>query len=116
MKHNITSKWDELSNPHSNFECEELVLRNTFVNAQMGPLADLRFDPNDNEKSRAIKWLDNDEADKTKLVTNKSEEDLIYKEEVDLVDVHRRKAKGPKSTIKPFDLNLAEITGVSNIV
>lgn len=43
----ITSKWDEIS--HQNqmrgtkmLEHEELILRNTFVNAQMGPLADFR--------------------------------------------------------------------------
>lgn len=44
MKLNITQKWDELSNKNANYECEELILRNTFVNAQMGPLADFRVD------------------------------------------------------------------------
>jgi hypothetical protein len=29
----ITSKWDEISNPKVNLRCEELVLRNTFINA-----------------------------------------------------------------------------------
>lgn len=29
----ITQKWDEISNPKVNIECEELVLRNTFMNA-----------------------------------------------------------------------------------
>lgn len=29
----ITSKWNEISNNKVNIECEELVLRNTFVNA-----------------------------------------------------------------------------------
>jgi hypothetical protein len=39
---NITSKWDELANPRALITCEELVLRNTFINAQMGPLADFK--------------------------------------------------------------------------
>jgi len=43
----ITSKWDEISHTAQMkgprmLESEELVLRNTFVNAQMGPLADFR--------------------------------------------------------------------------
>ena len=40
--YNITSKWDELCNPKAPITCEELVLRNTFVNAQMGPLAEFK--------------------------------------------------------------------------
>ena len=43
FKLQVTSKWDELSNLKTNFECEELILRNTFVNAQMGPLADFKI-------------------------------------------------------------------------
>ena len=63
-----------------NIECEELVLRNTFVNAQMGPLADLR--PNHpGEKVDAIRWIDNGENDKAKLRTNNSEDDLVCQEE-----------------------------------
>lgn len=34
MKSNISSKWDELSNVKPTFACEELLLRNTFVNSQ----------------------------------------------------------------------------------
>jgi hypothetical protein len=33
MKVPITSKWDEISNPLTHFGCEELILRNTFLNA-----------------------------------------------------------------------------------
>ena len=34
MKHTISSTWDELSNHKPTFACEELLLRNTFVNSQ----------------------------------------------------------------------------------
>ena len=34
----ISSKWDELSNKCPTFACEELLLRNTFINSQMGPI------------------------------------------------------------------------------
>lgn len=56
----------------------------------MGPLADLRILERGNEKlNTAIKWIDNNENDKIKLVTNKSDDDLIYKEEVGKIDNHR---------------------------
>ena len=38
----FTSKWDELSEQRPYVTTEELILRNTFINAQMGPLADFR--------------------------------------------------------------------------
>ena len=53
LKLPITQKWDELSNTKINIECEELVLRNTFVNAQMGPLADLRMAPQGDHPNNA---------------------------------------------------------------
>ena len=38
-----TSKWTELSEENCFLESEELLLRNTFMNAQMGPIAHLNF-------------------------------------------------------------------------
>ena len=52
--------------------------------------------------------------DKTKLETNKSEEDLLCKEVVEAINTHRTLSK-VKATIKPFILNLEEVTGVFNI-
>ena len=88
LKLPISSKWDELSNKRPTYTCEELVLRNTFMNSQMGPIANLEPQEKDKDRKRAIKWLDEDapgedkdkEIEKKKLVTNKSDEDLIYKE------------------------------------
>ena len=55
----ISSKWDELSNARPTFACEELLLRNTFVNSQMGPiLPPNKDDKNLIQKPRKIKWLD----------------------------------------------------------
>ena len=63
------------------FEHEELVLRNTFVNAQMGPLADFRqhLGPDLTQKGFKLKWIDNLEDNKQKLRTNNSEDDLVIK-------------------------------------
>jgi hypothetical protein len=118
LKLPITQKWDELSNQRITIECEELVLRNTFVNAQMGPLADLRIlsgeaNTQDDPPSQGIRWLDNHENDKVRLVTNKSEDDLIYKEEVSKIDNHR--VKFAKSIMKPFQLNMSEVTGIQGL-
>ena len=100
------------------FEHEEIILRNTFVNAQMGPLADFRnhLGLNDQQKMTKLKWIDNGEDNKQKLRTNNSEDDLICKmdeENVQPMDFHRRKDKVPgKSTIKPFKQSISEVTGV----
>ena len=48
------------------------------------------------------------------MVTNKSEDDLVYKEEVGVVENHKG-SKLPKRTIKPFELNMEDVTGVPNI-
>lgn len=55
----ITSKWDELSNTQPTFTCEELLLRNTFINSQMGPILQQIESINKN-RPRVIKWVDND--------------------------------------------------------
>lgn len=80
----------------------------------MGPLADLKFGPDIEHYPRSIKWLDNMENDKTKLITNKSDDDLVYKEAVEEVKVHREK-KNTKSNIKPYKLDMAEVTGVERL-
>lgn len=116
----ITSKWDELSNPNPTFACEELLLRNTFINSQMGPLPLPGSDQTSKEERRlAIKWIDDGKDDKEKLKTNKSHEDLIIKAEVPAqlkkVDNHRQKDNHPKkSTIKPFKLCNNKLTGIDN--
>jgi hypothetical protein len=42
-------------------------------------------------------------------------EDLIFKEEVGMIEIHRTK-NASKSTIKKFELNMEEVTGVPNIM
>mmetsp|Transcript_97446 Transcript_97446/g.275639 ORF Transcript_97446/g.275639 Transcript_97446/m.275639 type:complete len:607 (+) Transcript_97446:73-1893(+) len=58
--------WNEAD--FSRLECEELLLRNTYINSQMGPLAE--FHSNDNAvsgKPRKLVWLDNNANDKLRL-------------------------------------------------
>lgn len=65
MKFNskFTSKWDELSEERPYVTTEELILRNTFINAQMGPLADFRVKPG-HQKVNALKWIDEVEKER----------------------------------------------------
>ena len=94
MGENISSKWDELSNRQPTFACDELLLRNTFINSQMGPIPAPSKEELQ-EKPRAIKWIDEapkkeETAEKTEngenkkevsivkgLVTNDSQKDLV---------------------------------------
>ena len=55
-----TSKWDEVSEDNKFLESDELMLRNTFINAQSGPMVKLGVGsmmPNPT-RARAIKWRD----------------------------------------------------------
>jgi len=56
---------------NSNFgmlECEELLLRNTYINSQMGPLAEIQLEaPNSNMKAERLAWMDGGMDDRLRL-------------------------------------------------
>ena len=96
----ISCRWDELSNQNTSYACEELLLRNTFVNSQMGPIPP----PNDSDskevKKPAIMWVDEvkdrtEEQKKKGLVTSSSKDDLTHKNTENLtpVDTHKDPSK-----------------------
>ena len=84
----------------------------------MGPLAP-QEEPNGGEsKKTALKWLDNmdgDKLDKEKLVTNKEDDDLIYKEadKIEKVKIHH-KEKQLKPAIKKYQMDTNKVTGIAN--
>jgi len=53
----FTSKWEELSEEQPYLTSEELILRNTFINAQMGPLANFK-PPKGHQKVQKLMWID----------------------------------------------------------
>lgn len=53
-----TSRWTELSDPNHSLENEEMMVRNTYLNAQMAPLADLSGINPYIDKAFTIKWVD----------------------------------------------------------
>lgn len=55
-----TTRWTELSdNSTTPIENEELILRNTYLNSQMAPLADLSGVNVHIDKNFTLKWVDN---------------------------------------------------------
>ena len=117
----ISCKWDELSNQNPTYACEELLLRNTFMNSQMGPIPP-PSEEDEQQKPRAIRWLDEhaktDEEKKKGLVTNKSTDDLVHKNVEDLTPVENHKdaarQTGIKRAIKQFTIDRNKLTGLKN--
>lgn len=77
-KQKLSLDWDDTQ--FSNLESEELLLRNTYINSQMGPLADWPVNNNDfqsqhqqgnngrnNNNSSRLVWQDNFSDDKSQL-------------------------------------------------
>jgi hypothetical protein len=80
-------------------ENEELLLRNTYLNAQMGPIALYQFDQLEQKQlNNRLKWIDNDNPNN--LRTNASEDDLIFKHNPEPVVSHKIPTD-TKSIIKP---------------
>ena len=52
-----TSKWTEVWEKTNEFENEELLVRNTYLNAQMGPFADFSNLP-ERPRPYKLKWID----------------------------------------------------------
>lgn len=98
---------------------EELILRNTFINAQMGPLANFNVDPN-LKKPKALKWIDENDTSRTgkdALRENDFKEDLLVKPVVPVIDIHRnKKPEDIKRSLKMKYFTLVQTTGVPNII
>lgn len=86
-----TANWNEVAdskiqlNQDKFYQDEELILRNTYLNAQLG--FNRSFDRTrknepipvmpDTELQGKLRWLDNNKDDKNILRTNNSEDDLV---------------------------------------
>lgn len=101
-----SSDWNELSTKINMtqddlIENEELLLRNTFLNAQMGPIALYKFDELEQKQIKnKLKWIDTGHKENN-LRTNASEDDLIFKDNPEPVMTHRM-ASNPKPIIRPI--------------
>ena len=115
----FTSGWEDLSEQQPYITSEELILRNTFINARMGPLADFnRGMKNGGTKKRyAIRWIDEIEKERAGkregLKINDFKDDLLRKKKIEKIDIHRSKsAANIRGTLKDRKFSLAFITGV----
>ncbi len=64
-----TSKWTEVFEKTNEFENEELLLRNTYLNAQMGPFADFSISAADRPRPSKVRWVDDSSKEKFPLAT-----------------------------------------------
>ncbi|EAS06531.2 dual specificity phosphatase domain protein (macronuclear) [Tetrahymena thermophila SB210] len=93
-----SASWQELSDESGRIESEELLVRNTFLNARNAPIADIFSDPQANLKAlnkdiRAkLRWKDNGLNDRTKL----NYEEIPY--ENFEIDIKNGKKNGQKKT------------------
>ena len=71
-----TQRWTELSDNQFALENEELIVRNTYLNSQMAPLADLNG--YDEKSSYTLKWVD-EKLKKPLTEENLDEDDLVNK-------------------------------------
>jgi hypothetical protein len=74
-----TQRWTELSDNHIQLENEELIVRNTYLNSQMAPLADLNIGgPGafEEKTSFTLKWVD-EKLKKSLTEENLDEDDLV---------------------------------------
>lgn len=87
-----TQDWNEISEKSFYMENEELLLRNTFLNSKMGPLAEYNAKQNAATKKRKIKtkicWADEKRIPLAQ--EGRDEDDLVNKFHVDQVIIHHQ--------------------------
>ena len=95
-----TQRWTELSDNHIHIENEELIVRNTYLNSQMAPLADLNLANGMDEKtSYTLKWVD-EKLKKPLTEENLDEDDLVNKMNPPPITLHRQDLKHVKPIVK----------------
>lgn len=95
-----TQRWTELSENHIQLENEELIVRNTYLNSQMAPLAELNFGPGAEDKTNfTLKWAD-EKLKKPLTEENLDEDDLVNKINPSPIKHHRESHRVVKPIVK----------------
>ena len=86
-----TKRWNELSDTSvPELENEELILRNTYMNSQQGPIVDLNT-PSDIKKITKLVWRDQKSTNGQELCEeNRDCDDLINLTAPNRITVHHR--------------------------
>lgn len=123
-----TANWNEVANKDvalnkdKFYPDEELILRNTFLNAQLGfnrsfdrnkpePTHIPPVQPEDFSQSK-LRWIDNNEDNKDKLRTNNSEDDLVCKHKIEEITSHKTQ-NNKKPIIKAVSKKKEELVSKS---
>jgi len=64
-KYPFSLDWNDAD--FSRLECEELLLRNTYINSQMGPLAEFHAESSSSGRQNRLVWADNNSDEKIRL-------------------------------------------------
>jgi protein-tyrosine phosphatase len=95
-----TQRWTELSDNNVQIENEELIVRNTYLNSQMAPLAELNFGPGMEDKATfTLKWID-EKFKKPLTEENLDEDDLVNKVNPAPIMHHRENHRQVKPIVK----------------
>jgi Dual specificity phosphatase, catalytic domain len=95
-----TQRWTELSDNHIQIENEELIVRNTYLNSQMAPLAELNFGNGFEDKiTFTLKWVD-EKLKKSLTEENLDEDDLVNKINPAPIMNHREDRRNVKPIVK----------------
>ncbi|CAL1166080.1 unnamed protein product [Cladocopium goreaui] len=65
-KQSFSSDWNDNCSMNR-WECEELLLRNTYINSQMGPLAEIQLEAPGSMKAQRLEWMDGGLDDRFRL-------------------------------------------------
>ncbi len=94
-----TQRWTELSDNHIQLENEELIVRNTYLNSQMAPLADLNLGSLEEKTTYTLKWVD--ESRKKPLTEeNLDDDDLVNLVNPSPIKHHRESHRLVKPIVK----------------
>jgi hypothetical protein len=95
-----TQRWTELSDNHIQIENEELIVRNTYLNSQMAPLAELNISNGFEDKaSYTLKWVD-EKLKKSLTEENLDEDDLVNLVNPPPIMNHREDRRHVKPIVK----------------
>jgi len=97
-----TQRWTELSDGHVQIENEELIVRNTYLNSQMAPFADLNIGkgPVEEKQSYTLKWADEGKQKRPLTEENLDEDDLVNKHNPAPIMHHREYHRQVKPIVK----------------
>lgn len=108
----LTSTWNEVNEETDIFENEELLLRNTHLNAQAGPLADL--DEVKSSRSAKLKWADSCEKAPLSTVIGVNEPPAFKNEPKNSIPIIKSNSRNGKKQLKEHRSEQTKLNSARN--